>query len=38
MAVLLASYHTMVRFTFIGAILNGRRHRRPPSRTLAQLA
>ena len=38
MAVLLASYHTMVRFTFIGAILNGRRHPRPPSPTVAQPA
>jgi peptidoglycan/LPS O-acetylase OafA/YrhL len=37
-AVLLASYHTMVRFTFIGAILNGRRHPRPPPRTLAEPA
>jgi peptidoglycan/LPS O-acetylase OafA/YrhL len=33
-AVLLLSYHTMVRFTFIGAILNGRRHPRPPARAL----
>jgi peptidoglycan/LPS O-acetylase OafA/YrhL len=38
MAVLLVSYHTMVRFTFIGAILNGRRHPRPPSSTVAQPA
>jgi hypothetical protein len=38
MAVLLVSYHTMVRFTFIGAILNGRRHPRPPSPTVAQPA
>jgi peptidoglycan/LPS O-acetylase OafA/YrhL len=38
MAVLLASYHTMVRFTFIGAILNGRRHPRPARDSLAQPA
>jgi hypothetical protein len=30
LALLLLSYHAMVRFTFIGAILNGRRHPRPP--------
>lgn len=29
MPILLASYHYLVRFTWIGAILNGRRHPRP---------
>jgi peptidoglycan/LPS O-acetylase OafA/YrhL len=29
MAILLLSYHYLVRFTWIGAILNGRRHPRP---------
>lgn len=29
MAILLVSYHYLVRFTWIGAILNGRRHPRP---------
>jgi peptidoglycan/LPS O-acetylase OafA/YrhL len=37
-ALLLLSYHTMVRFTFIGAILNGRRHSRPPSRPVMEAA
>jgi peptidoglycan/LPS O-acetylase OafA/YrhL len=31
MVTLLASYHCLVRFTFIGAILNGRRQPRAPS-------
>ena len=37
MAVLLVSYHYLVRFTFIGATLNGRRHRRgaPPESGMA---
>jgi peptidoglycan/LPS O-acetylase OafA/YrhL len=34
-AVLFASYHTLVRFTFVGAILNGRRHVRPRRRMAA---
>jgi hypothetical protein len=25
---MLISYHTLVRYTFVGAILNGRRHER----------
>jgi hypothetical protein len=29
MAILLATYHWFVRFTWIGAMLNGRRHPRP---------
>jgi hypothetical protein len=29
MLILLPSYHYLVRFTWIGAILNGRRHPRP---------
>ena len=29
MPILLATYHVLVRFTWIGAILNGRRHPRP---------
>jgi hypothetical protein len=29
MPILLLSYHYLVRFTWIGAILNGRRHPRP---------
>jgi hypothetical protein len=29
MSILLVSYHYLVRFTWIGAILNGRRHPRP---------
>lgn len=37
-ALLLLSYHTMVRFTFIGAVLNGRRHPRPPPRALREAA
>jgi glucan biosynthesis protein C len=34
-AVLFASYHTLVRFTFVGVILNGRRHVRPRRRIAA---
>jgi hypothetical protein len=29
MPILLVTYHYLVRFTWIGAILNGRRHPRP---------
>jgi peptidoglycan/LPS O-acetylase OafA/YrhL len=35
-AILLLSYHTLVRFTAIGAILNGRRHPRPQARPLSE--
>ncbi len=38
MAVLLASYEWCVRYTFVGAILNGRKHRTRPAGTVAQTA
>jgi peptidoglycan/LPS O-acetylase OafA/YrhL len=38
LAILLLSYHTMVRFTFLGAILNGRRQPRPPTPKLGEPA
>ena len=30
MPILLVMYHYLVRFTWVGAVLNGRRHRKPP--------
>ena len=35
MAILLVTYHYLVRFTWIGAILNGRRHPRPAKAPMA---
>ena len=37
-SVLLVSYRHLVRFTFIGAVLNGRRHRQPVTRPVAPIA
>jgi peptidoglycan/LPS O-acetylase OafA/YrhL len=37
MALLLASYHWLVRFTFLGKALNGKRHERPPVPALIAL-
>ena len=36
-AALLLSYHYLVRFTLIGAVLNGRRHRPPITRPVAPI-
>jgi hypothetical protein len=36
LAILLLSYHTLVRFSFIGVILNGRRHPRPQAGKLEE--
>jgi peptidoglycan/LPS O-acetylase OafA/YrhL len=38
MPILLVSYHYLVRFTWIGAILNGRRHPRPQAQPPASAA
>lgn len=38
MSILLVTYHYLVRFTWIGAILNGRRHPRPVKPPLADAA
>ena len=38
MSILLVTYHYLVRFTWIGAILNGRRHPRPGRPSLANAA
>jgi glucans biosynthesis protein C len=38
MSILLVTYHYLLRFTWIGAILNGRRHPKPVKPRLADVA